>query len=96
MSSPEVFIRTSVTKQKDADVTVEELKQAYLDFCDAKGWEAFSARQFENVLTDLMQRVHRVLKRNNVTRGTKTLRGFKHVGLIFKTNQPASTQNDQY
>lgn len=76
-------LRTAIKEPAVANDSVEELKQAYLDYCAAKDWEAFSARQFENVLTDLMQRVHSVLKRNDITRGDKTLRGFKHVTLTI-------------
>ncbi|HEY3899571.1 MAG TPA: DUF5906 domain-containing protein [Chthoniobacter sp.] len=88
--SPEVFVRTAITKETGAVVTVEELTEGYLDFCAAKEWEPFTARQFENVLTNLMQRIHRVLKRKDLRRGEKTLRGFKHVGLNpLPTNPPA-------
>lgn len=85
--SPELFVRSAIAKKKEADVSVEELTQAYLDFCSAKGWEPFTARQFENVLTNLMQRVNGVLKRNDITRGKKTVRGFKHVTLTTKQNK---------
>jgi len=79
--SPAVFIRNAVTKQQGGDITVEELKQGYLDFCHSKKWEPYSARQFENALVDLMQSIHGVLRRNDITRGGKSQRGFKHVTL---------------
>jgi len=85
--SPAVFISSRVTKQIGADVTVDELKEAYLEFCKVKHWESFSIRQFENVLADVMQKFHGVLRRNDITRGGKSLRGFKHVALINRVKQ---------
>jgi putative DNA primase/helicase len=79
--SPAVFVESRITKEKDADLTVDELTHAYLDFCRARGWEALSARQFENEAVGLMQKFHGVLRRNDITRNHKSARGFKHVAL---------------
>ncbi len=79
--SPEIFVAGRVIKKKEADVTVEELTHGYLDFCRAKGWEPFRTRQFENELFDLMEKFHGMRRRNDLTRGTKWHRGFKHVAI---------------
>ena len=79
--SPEIFVAGRVIKKKDADLTVDELTHGYLDFCRAKGWEPFRTRQFENELFDLMEKFHGLRRRNDLTRGTKWHRGFKHVTL---------------
>lgn len=79
--SPEIFVAGRVIKKKDADLAVDELTHGYLDFCRAKGWEPFRTRQFENEVVDLMEKFHRVLRRNDLTRGAKWHRGFKHVTL---------------
>ncbi len=76
------FIKHCVKKEHGADVTVHELATAYSKFCEDRGWQAMSTRQFENVLRDLMMEIHRVPKRTDVKRNEKSQRGFVHVALI--------------
>ena len=84
--SPAVFVSTQVSHKPKADVSVEELQEGYLGFCKEKGWEALSVRQFSVALPDLMQKHHGVLRRNDIRRGGKAVRGFKHVSLSNATD----------
>jgi 50S ribosomal subunit-associated GTPase HflX len=40
-----------------------------------------SVRQFENQVSDIMMKLHRVAKRTDISRNGKNQRGFAHVGL---------------
>lgn len=79
--SVEIFVQENIRAQRKADVSVEELKQSYFDFCAARGWAAVGTRQFEGSLADLMQRHHRVVRRNDILRDDKSVRGFRHVAI---------------
>ena len=75
------FVQERVIKSENASVTVHELTTAYNDFCDDKGWQALSVRQFENQLANVMMEIHRVVRRNDIKRNNTTLKGFMHVAL---------------
>lgn len=79
--SVEIFVAENIRAQRKADVSVEDLKQAYFDFCSARGWAGVGTRQFESALGDLMQRHHRVVRRNDILRDDKCVRGFRHVSI---------------
>ncbi len=82
--SAEEFIRSSVVGKPKADVAVEELLNGYLDYCRGKNWQPVSVREFTVKLEELMIRAHGVHKRNDITRGGKSVRGFKGVALEGK------------
>ena len=80
------FVEERVIKSENSSVTVHELTTAYNDFCDERGWQALSVRQFENQLANIMMEIHRVVKRNDIKRNNTTLKGFMHVALCNKSS----------
>lgn len=84
--SPEEFVRTGLVKKANANVTVEELTERYFRFCEARQWQPFTMRQFENAVAELMLKHHATRRRNDIRREGKAVRGFKGVGLSPTSN----------
>jgi phage/plasmid-associated DNA primase len=84
--SPDEFVRAGLVKKANADVAVEELTESYFAFCEVRGWQPFTVRQFENAIGELMLRHHTARRRNDIKREGKAVRGFKGVGLMPRTN----------
>lgn len=85
------FVRDSVLKVEDADVTTSELMNAYHDFCDDHGWQPVSGRHFEHQIGDIMMEMHRSPRRTDIKRYEKNNRGFKHVGLRARNQLSGDT-----
>ena len=79
--SVRTFVNARIRSAPDQDVTVAELCEDYTDFCNERGWEALSIRQFESSIADAMLELHRAMRRNDIKRGGKHQRGFSHVAL---------------
>jgi len=86
-SSADAFVRGQIQKHAGAQVTVQELEEAYFRFCEARGWRPFSARQFEHVLSPLMLKVYHAHKRTDLKRDTHWARGFKNVALVKEARE---------
>jgi putative DNA primase/helicase len=75
------FVRDSVHPQAGADVTVDELTTAYNVFCERRGWQAKTIRQFQNELPNTIMDAYRRPKRTDVRRDGKNARGFTGIGV---------------
>ena len=82
--SGEYFVTNCIAFAVKSDVSVEEIRQAYFDYCEGCGWNPLTPRQLENVLGDLMLTIHSSPKRTDIRRGGTYVRGFKNVALITK------------
>jgi hypothetical protein len=76
------FVETRVVKAPLDDLTGEELRAGYLDFCEEMGWRSFEQREVNAAMGDLMMQVHKVRQRHDISRGMETKRGFKGVKLV--------------
>ncbi|MEI7773367.1 MAG: phage/plasmid primase, P4 family [Verrucomicrobiota bacterium] len=76
------FVETRVVKAPLDDLTGEELRTGYLDFCEEMGWRSFEKREVNAAMGDLMMQVHKVRQRHDISRGMETKRGFKGVKLV--------------
>ena len=76
------FVETRVVKAPLHEITSDELRNGYLDFCEEMGWRAFEAREIKASLADLMMQIHQVRQRHDISRFDKTQRGFKGVRLL--------------
>lgn len=75
------FVSEQVIRDGGTDVTVSELQTAYQIYCDERGWQAVTVRQFENAISNVMMDTLRAAKRTDIKRNDKCQRGFAHVGL---------------
>jgi P4 family phage/plasmid primase-like protien len=67
--------------ERSDDVTVEELKLAYVQFCEARNWHAAPPSAVENESPHLIEEIHRVCRCNNVRRDGGCKRGYKNLKL---------------
>jgi P4 family phage/plasmid primase-like protien len=92
------FIQKGVITEAKADLTGEELHDAYRQFCKARGWMPRSMKSFKIEIGELMVNIHDSHRRNDIARNGQTLRGFKGVALV-RAATPAtsrkSTAGDQ-
>lgn len=86
------FIQKGVIKEAKADLTGEELHDAYRQFCKAKGWMPRSMKTFKIEIGDLLVNIHDSHRRNDIARNGTTQRGFKGVALAGAAT-PAASQN---
>jgi hypothetical protein len=77
-----LFVETRVVKAPIHDLTIEELRAGYLDYCEEMGWRSFEPREIKAATADLMMQSHKVRQRHDISRGTETKRGFKGVRLV--------------
>jgi phage/plasmid-associated DNA primase len=76
------FVETRVIKAPLDDLTSEELRAGYLDFCEEMGWRSFEQREVNATMGDLMMQIHKVRHRHDISRGMETKRGFKGVKFV--------------
>ena len=77
----ETFVSTAIVRQAGADVTVGELLTAYVAFCKAHGFPAYTDTEFTNLITPLIKEIHRTSKSNDVVRNGTSRRGFHNLQL---------------
>jgi P4 family phage/plasmid primase-like protien len=75
-----VFLTECLDRREDADLSVNEIMEAYYDFCPMRGWEALPSTAAQGQLPNLMLELFRLSRRNDIKRGTH-VRGFKGVAL---------------
>ena len=75
------FVEDCVSPVENADVTVNELLDAYDLYCQNKGWEPLASRNLSTQIVDMMKRTHKVVLRKDIDRELKDQRGFMHVAL---------------
>lgn len=76
------FVEEGIERCGGCDVTADELRMGYYDFCEEMGWRAFPRSDINGSLRDLMLNIHRVQPRNDIKREGKSQRGFMGVRLV--------------
>lgn len=77
------FLRRCVTKaDRYADVTTDELVEAYHEFCDQRGWDAAAQGSLEKHFPNLMLELFRANKSNSIKRDGTSRRGYKAIRLV--------------
>ena len=72
------FVDRCVVAQVGNTVTVQDLKRAYLQYCEANGWIPMSASEVGRQLPDAILEIHRCRQRHDLGEN-KSLRGFSGV-----------------
>lgn len=79
--SVECFVTQCLSFELRGDVSVEEIREGYFEFCEKRKWQPVTTRQLENALSDLMLKIHSAHRRNDVRRNGNFVRGFKNMEL---------------
>ena len=75
------FVEAALVKSKGSDITVGELMASYYEFFQDQGWHPMSTSEVNAQLPRHMLEVHQAARRNDIDRGGKPARGYKHVRL---------------
>ena len=75
-----VFLTECLERNEDADLSVNEIMEAYYDFCPMRGWEALPSTAVKGQLNNLMLELFRLSQRHDIKLVTH-VRGFKGVAL---------------
>lgn len=63
------FVKDRALPCESADITVNELQQAYFEYCEDSAWHAADKQDFRSTINDLMLEIHHVGRRNDIPRG---------------------------
>lgn len=78
------FVDECLEYQKGWDVTTEEIKSAYVHYCEVNGWNMIPGHNVERQLPDLILAKYHVHRSNSLMRNDKSARGYR--GLHIKDN----------
>jgi phage/plasmid-associated DNA primase len=73
------FLTRNVSKQNGHDLTVNEIKEKYSEFCPEMGWDPLPITTIEKQIEGLMLELFQTLKVNSIVREGKGARGFRNV-----------------
>ena len=89
------FVRKGLAAGDGIDVTGHELGEAYVAFCEARGWNPLASRKVEAALPDAILEVHRASKRNDINRGGKNQRGYRGLRILPLDARAAPTEPEE-
>jgi len=75
------FVIDRIEQSYDADLTTTEIVSAYFDYCSESGWVAFSSREVEMALPDMMLELFHSARSAHIHRGSGRQKGYPHVAL---------------
>ena len=75
------FLTERVVRDEESDLTGEEIKSAYAEFCGDSGWNPLPNTIIERQLQDLMLELFHTTRSNSIRRDDRTLRGWRKVRL---------------
>lgn len=92
------FVTKVVTISEGDDVTSQELSIAYVQYCEARGWNPLPTKRVESAMPDAMTEIHRVAKRNDIKRddghhAQKAQRGYRGIKILV-TEDPEEGFSD--
>jgi hypothetical protein len=83
--SVNLFTREWLARVDGQDTTVPAAFEAYVEFCNARGWAALNRNSFGREIGNAVLRVHRLSDRNDIKDDKgKAQRGWK--GLMLREN----------
>jgi phage/plasmid-associated DNA primase len=78
------FVTDRIEQAPDCDLTTTEIVSAYFDYCSESGWVAFSSREVELALPDMMLELFHSARSTHIQRPTGRTKGYPHVALAAK------------
>jgi putative DNA primase/helicase len=82
-----LFVEQKIDRNKYMDLSVQEITQAYMGFCDERHWNSLGTKDIPQKLGDLMLRKFQVGKSHDIKREEKHVRGFHGVRLKLPTDE---------
>lgn len=78
------FVRRGLAKTAGASCTTEQLVEAYVHYCEHRGWSAEGTKVVERELPDAILEIHRVSKSNDIktSEGGKEKRGYRGIEIL--------------
>lgn len=73
------FLKDRVAKSDEGDLTVNEIVQAYAEYCPTKGWNPMPITVIQRQVEGLMLELFQTVKNHCVERSGKQQKGFTHV-----------------
>ncbi len=73
------FLTDSVVRDENSQLSVQEIIEAYAEYCPKKGWTAKPITIIYRELPNLMVQLFKTAKSNSVSVSGKEIRGFRHV-----------------
>jgi putative DNA primase/helicase len=84
-----VFVRESLTRDPEAELTVSDCYAGYVDFCNERGWRALTRNKFGAIIGDAVVHQYGITVRHDIRDDNgKPQRGWKGVCLKrFRTTE---------
>jgi phage/plasmid-associated DNA primase len=76
------FLESRVKNDYGSDLAVEEIVEAYADYCPEMGWNPAPVTEIQRDLPSLMLELFRTSKSNDIRRNEKSRKGFHNVAFI--------------
>jgi P4 family phage/plasmid primase-like protien len=76
------FLKARLEKMDGEDITTNELKEAYAEFCPTKGWNPLPITVVEKQLKSLMLELFGVTDAHDIRRDGRNNRGFRRIHFI--------------
>lgn len=76
------FVETRIVSAPARNLTVDEIVEAYADFCPEMGWNALPITDIHSELPSLMLEKFRTVRANDIQRDGRAKRGFRNVAFI--------------
>jgi phage/plasmid-associated DNA primase len=76
------FIENRVVIDYGSDLAVEEIVEAYAEYCPEVGWNPMHITEIQRDLPSLMLELFRTTKSNDIRRNDKARKGFRNVAFI--------------
>ena len=76
------FAEKSLSTNTETDVTVSEIIEAYVEFCNIMGWSPLPEHIVQRQLTDVMLDLFGISRSHDIKRLGRSQRGFKGVQLV--------------
>jgi phage/plasmid-associated DNA primase len=86
-----VFLKQNVRWDATGDLSVDEIAEAYHDWCSTSDMQSMGHRAIQNMLPSLMLELFTAAKSNDIQRRGKAARGFRNVA--FRSDGDASRQS---
>ena len=79
--SVEIFVKECIYTFAGEDVTYNEVRTAYHDYCDSKGWISTSSNEFNRLFKNAVLKHYKQTPRQDINRCGKDQRGFKNIAI---------------
>ena len=90
-----VFVRESLVRESEAQLTVADCYAGYVEFCNERGWRALTRNKFGAVIGDAVVHQFGITSRHDISdgNGANAQRGWKGIRLQMKISSAASEKS---